>query len=167
MKKARTMSIPIKSIPVEPISGAAFAPFGTIIRHVDGVAIADAGSAFVHDPAAHQPVMEWVHLSEKVTLPLSVKRLEHHPFSAQTFLPHSSCPFLVVVCPSLPDGAPDPAGARAFEVPAMLGVTFNAKVWHRSLAPLVAPSAFVMAMMRTGRNDDTVFEDLGSALLIG
>ena len=154
------------TIKIEPISQAAFAPFGLVIEHVEGVAIADAGSAFVHDPAAQQPVMEWVRLSEKVTLPLSVTRLEHHPFSAQTFLPHSASPFLVVVCPTRDDGSPDPAGARAFEVPSTQGVTFHAKAWHRSLAPLSAPSAFVMAMMRTGRNDDNVFHDLDTVITV-
>ena len=150
----------------EPISEAAFAPFGTLIRHRDGVAIADASSAFVHDPAARQPVMEWVHMTESITLPLSVTRLEHHPFSSQTFLPHSGSPFLVVVCASFADGTPDVSGARAFEVPGTLGVTFHAKVWHRSLAPRTAPSAFVMAMMRTGRDDDTIFCDLDTLIEI-
>lgn len=151
-------------IQTEPMSEAAFAPFGLLVRHADGVAIADASSAFVHDRAAHQPVMEWVHLNEKVMLPLDVGRLEHHPFSSQTFLPHSDSPFLVVVCPSRADGAPDCAHARAFVVPRTSGVTFHARVWHRSLAPLAAPSAFVMAMMRTGRDDDTVFLDLDVAI---
>ena len=49
-------------------------------------------------------------------------------------------------------------------MPATVGVTFAAKVWHRSLAPLVAPSAFVMAMMRTGNGDDTVIRDLEMAI---
>ncbi len=153
-------------VPTEAISDVAFAPFGRVIRHADGAVIADASSAFAHDPAAHLPVLEWVHLTEKVTLPLAVTRLEHHPFSAQTFLPHADSPFLVVVCPSLADGSPDVTKARAFTVSARAGVTFHAGVWHRSLAPLVAPSAFVMAMRRTGRDDDTVFHDLANGFAI-
>lgn len=151
---------------IEPATPIAFAPFGTLIAHEPGVAIADAGSAFVHDPAAKHPTLEWVHLAEKVELPLRITRLEHHPFSAQTFLPHSSSPYLVIACPSRADGLPDIQAARAFEMPGTLGVTFNAKVWHRSLAPLKAPSAFVMAMMRTGENNDTVFCDLETPINI-
>jgi ureidoglycolate lyase len=147
----------LRALPVTP---AAFAPFGVVVQHASGAPIADAGSAFVADPVARQPVMEWVQLAESVAFPLAVTRLEHHPFSAQTFLPHSGSPFLVVVAPSLADGNPDVAGACAFIVPATSGITFHAKVWHRSLAPLSAPSAFIMAMMRTGRDNDTVFHDL-------
>jgi ureidoglycolate lyase len=154
-------------IKVEPISEAAFAPFGSIVRHAKGPVIADAGSAFVGDPRARLPVLEWVHLTQKVALPLTVTQLEQHPFSAQTFLPHSSSPYLVVVCPSLADGSPDISGARAFEMHPTTGVTFAATVWHRSLAPLDAPSAFVMAMMRTGNGDDTVVRDLEMAIGVG
>jgi ureidoglycolate lyase len=144
------------TIKMKPISEKAFAPFGRLIRHEAGVAIADASSAFFKGSMATLPVIEWVHLSESVSLPLKVTRLEHHPFSDQTFLPHSGSPYLVVVSSSQADGQPDLASARAFEVPGTIGVTFNAKVWHRSLAPLKAPSAFVMAMLRTGREDDTI-----------
>ena len=154
-------------IQVEPISEAAFSPFGMVILHRAGVAIADAGSAFVHAPEAIQPTLEWVHLREQIRLPLLVSRLEHHPFSAQTFLPHSDSPFLVVVCPSHTDGTPDIAHPRAFEVPSTCGITFSAGVWHRSLAPLVAPSAFVMAMMRTGADNDTVFHDMEPGFVVG
>ncbi len=153
-------------IRTEAISDEAFAPFGCVIRHTHGTAIADAGSAFAHDPTAELPVLEWVYLTEKITLPLDITRLEYHPFSAQTFLPHADSPFLVVVCPSLADGSPDITKARAFTVSAMAGVTFHARVWHRSLAPLAAPSAFVMAMRRTGRGDDTVFHDLANGFVI-
>jgi ureidoglycolate lyase len=154
------------SIRAVPITSAAFAPFGVVVQHAPGAAIADAGSAFAADPAARQPVMEWVHLAQSVALPLEVTRLEHHPFSAQTFLPHSGSPFLVVVTPPLADGGPDADGACAFIVPGTMGVTFHARIWHRSLAPLTAPSAFVMAMMRTGRDDDTVFHDLSSPVTV-
>jgi ureidoglycolate lyase len=154
------------AISVEPVSQNAFAPFGRIIQHANGAVIADAGSAFIHEPRATQPVLEWVHLTQKIALPLRVDQLEQHPFSAQTFLPHSNSPYLVVVCPSLADGSPDITGTRAFEMSPTLGVTFAAKVWHRSLAPLVAPSAFVMAMMRTGDGNDTVIRTLDVAIEI-
>lgn len=155
------------SIHVETLSHAGFAPYGSMIQHAPGAVIADAASGFVHEPEATIPTLEWVHLATGVSRPLAVHQLEHHPFSAQTFLPHSTTAYLVVVCPSRADGAPDISGARAFEVPPTVGVTFNAKVWHRSLAPLTAPSAFIMAMMRTGRNDDTVIVDLEAPILIG
>ena len=106
------------------------------------------------------PTLEWMRLTFRVELPLSVDTLEQHPFSDQTFLPQSDSPLIVFVCPSRPDGAPDAAGARAFHLPATMGVTFRRGVWHRSLAPLAAPSVFAMAMARTGRGDDSLVAKL-------
>jgi ureidoglycolate lyase len=155
----------MRTIRVEPISDAAFAPFGSIIRHSEDVSIADASHAYAGSGrTTNQPVLEWVRLADGVELPLSIHRLEQHPFSAQTFLPHGGCPFLVVVCPSLANGMPDADGLRAFEVPEHLGVNYLAKIWHHSLLPLRDLSAFVMAMRRTGNNDDTVFHQLEAVI---
>lgn len=142
------------------ITEAAFAPYGAVISHQPGVAIADASAAFSGGERAMQPVLEWVQLTTSVVLPTLVDKVEHHPFSDQTFLPHSQAPFLVVVCPARTDGSPDGEKAEAFVVPATNGVTFRRGVWHRSLAPLTAPSAFTMSMARTGRGDDTVIAAL-------
>jgi ureidoglycolate lyase len=160
----------LRAIRVAPISESAFAPFGSLVRHVEGVPIADASNAFAGaHPRANRPVLEWVRLAEGVQLPLAIERLEQHPFSAQTFLPHSGCPFLVVVCPALANGLPDALGLQAFEVPGHLGVNYAAGVWHHSLLPLqglsvFGPSVFVMAMMRTGNNDDTVFHPFAATV---
>lgn len=148
----------MRTISVEPISEAAFGPFGTLIRHGGGAPIADASDAFAGAlREANRPVLEWVRLDAGVRLPLAIQRLERHPFSAQTFLPQSGCPFLVVVCPTLPNGWPDAGAMRAFEVPGDSGVSYRAGAWHHSLLPLHGPSMFAMAMMRTGNNDDTEF----------
>jgi ureidoglycolate lyase len=148
------------SIKVEPMSAEAFQPFGNVIAHAAGAVIADASGAFSGAEPGMAPTLEWMRLTFRVELPLSVDTLEQHPFSDQTFLPQSDSPLIVFVCPSRPDGAPDAAGARAFHLPATMGVTFRRGVWHRSLAPLAAPSVFAMAMARTGRGDDSLVAKL-------
>lgn len=152
------------AIKVEPISEAAFRPFGALASHVAGEPLHVVSAAFAHLPDATIPALEWVRPVAQVALPITVDRLERHPFSAQTFLPQGKSPFLVVVCGSTADGEPDGASARAFLVPETVGVTFAAGVWHRSLAPLAPDTAYIMAMMRTGRDDDTEFRDLAAAL---
>lgn len=154
-------------IKAEPISEAAFRPFGALASHAAGEPLHVVSAAFAHLPDATIPALEWVRPPARVTLPIIVDRLERHPFSAQTFLPQGNSPFLVVVCGSLANGEPDAVSARAFLVPDTVGVTFAAGVWHRSLAPLAPDTAYIMAMMRTGRDDDTEFRDLPAPLHIG
>jgi ureidoglycolate lyase len=148
------------AIKVEPISEAAFRPFGALASHVAGEPLHVVSAAFAHLPDATIPALEWVRPTVQVSLPIAVDRLERHTFSAQTFLPQGKSPFLVVVCGSAADGGPDALSARAFLVPDTVGVTFAAGIWHRSLAPLAPDTAYIMAMMRTGRDDDTEFCDL-------
>lgn len=154
------------AIRIEPISEPAFRPFGALARHGAGEALHVVSAAFAHLPEATIPALEWVRPVAQVSLPITVDRLERHPFSAQTFLPQGNSPFLVVVCGSAADGGPDAASARAFHVPDSVGVTFAAGVWHRSLAPLAPDTAYIMAMMRTGRDDDTEFRDLSAPLVV-
>lgn len=154
-------------VKVEAISEAAFRPFGALASHIAGEALHVVGAAFAHLPDATIPVLEWVRPVAQVSLPVVVDRLERHPFSAQTFLPQGNSPFLAVVCGATEDGGPDASSARAFLVPETVGVTFAAGVWHRSLAPLAPETAYIMAMMRTGRDDDTEFRDLPAPLHVG
>ena len=85
----------------------------------------------------------------------TVRVLERHPFTTQTFAPltSSASAYLVIVAPSLPPGAvdahlpvprghdlpgrglPDLRGLRAFVASGAQGVTYGAGTWH---APMVA-----------------------------
>lgn len=154
-------------VTILPITDAAFAPYGALVRPAEGKAMTVVEAAFAHLPDAATPALEWVRLKDAITLPLTVERVERHPFSAQTFLPQGDSPLLVVVCDSGADGMPDPATTRAFALPADTGVTFHAGAWHRSLAPRNPNSAYVMAMMRTGRNDDTEIVTLSTPVVVG
>ena len=147
----------MRPIRPEPISEEAFLPFGRVIRHQGTSVIADAGASFEADACARIPVLEWVRPAQCIGLPFRVERLERHPFSAQTFLPDGNTSFMVLVCPSAVDGAPDLMSIRAFMAPPDVGIVFQRGVWHHSLAPLGQPSFFVMGMMRTGADNDTEF----------
>jgi ureidoglycolate lyase len=148
------------------ISSQAFSPFGGLVHHDAEQPLAVVSDAFAHHPDATIPALEWVRPKNSVSLPMQVEKLERHPFSAQTFLPHKQSSFLVVVCETDKDGAPKMASAKAFIVPSDIGVTFARGVWHRSLAPLEEGSGYTMAMMRTGRDDDTQFHDLAQPITI-
>lgn len=136
----------------------AFAPFGEFVaapaRHGDRrpysawLAPIEGLAPSFHTnlvPAAHAPVR--------------LTRVERHPHAAQVFLPLVGGRYLVVVAPSTADGAPDAAGARAFVVPATLGVAYRRGVWHAGITALDGPASFAVLMWR-GAADDDEFADV-------
>ncbi|MCP1560611.1 UNVERIFIED_ORG: ureidoglycolate lyase [Methylobacterium sp. SuP10 SLI 274] len=136
-----------RQIPVEPLTQAAFAPFGTVI---DKAAVAprpmNAGRARrFHDLAQvavagadGQVVIGFVE-AEPYTLPLSLSLVERHPLGAQAFIPLNAAPFLVVVCP---DEGGRPGRPRAFLTAPSQGVCYALGTWHGVLTPLERPQDF-------------------------
>lgn len=138
---------------------AAFAPFGVFVDMP-----AEAG--------ARRPYSEWLtpvsglalqfHTNRvpPSRLPLTLERVERHPHAAQVFLPLSVSRYVVTVLPSLGDGQPDLPRARAFVLPATLGVVYRAGVWHAGITALDAEASFAVLMWR-GSADDDVFAPVG------
>ncbi|MBA9069521.1 ureidoglycolate lyase [Methylobacterium sp. RAS18] len=130
-----------RRIPVEPLTQAAFAPFGTVI---DKAAVAprpmNAGRARrFHDLAQvavagadGQVVIGFVE-AEPYTLPLRLSLVERHPLGAQAFIPVNAAPLLVVVCP---DEGGRPGRPRAFLTAPGQGVCYAPGTWHGVLTPL-------------------------------
>lgn len=137
----------------QPPDATAFAPFGVFVD-----APARAGE--------RQPYSAWLapvgdltpsfhtNLVTPGTPPLQVRRLERHPHAAQVFLPLKGSRYLVVVAPTAAGGAPDPAGVRAFVVPATLGVAYRPGVWHAGITALDGPASFAVMMWRGAAVDD-------------
>ena len=136
-----------RRIAVEPLTQAAFAPFGTVI---DKAAVAprpmNAGKARrFHDLARvavagadGQVVIGFVE-AEPYTLPLRLSLVERHPLGAQAFIPLNAAPFLVVVCP---DEGGKPGRPRAFLTAPGQGVCYALGTWHGVLTPLDHPQDF-------------------------
>jgi len=150
----------------EPLTAAAFAPFGQVhtFHAAPGQNVIER--AFDRTPDAGRPVIALVNLETAATLPLELHRLERHPHSAQTFVPLTGARCLIAVCGNAPDGSPDLATLRLFVAGPDQAVTYDRAVWHHGITVLQAPSAFVMAMAQTGRNDDTEFHELPAPLQV-
>ncbi|BAU90227.1 ureidoglycolate hydrolase [Methylorubrum populi] len=136
-----------RQIPVEPLTQAAFAPFGTLIDRA-GVAPRpmNAGKARrFHDLAqvavagvGGRVVIGAVE-ADPYTLPLRLSLVERHPLGAQAFIPLDAAPFLVVVCP---DEGGTPGRPRAFLTAPGQGVCYAPGTWHGVLTPLDRPQDF-------------------------
>ena len=136
-------------VTAEPLTAAAFAPFGRVIDR-DQVAPRpmNAGKARrFHDLAEIAVAGEGGRVvvglveAEPYPVPLVVGLVERHPLGAQAFVPLNAAPFLVVVCPD-EDGRP--GRPRAFVTAPGQGVSYAPGTWHGVLTPFGAPQDFVV-----------------------
>ncbi|UOM34878.1 ureidoglycolate lyase [Acuticoccus sp. I52.16.1] len=157
----------MNEIIVEPLTAEGFAPFGTVVPPQ-----ADPGRTYVDGslanlrPAAH-PSLSMSARLEAASLPLTIRQMERHAFSSQTFVPTEPTSVLVVVAPHAADGGPDMARARAFATEGQTGFTFGADVWHHPLTLLEAPGRFAIFMWLDGTTGDEEFVDIEPMLVTG
>ncbi|HVE08318.1 MAG TPA: ureidoglycolate lyase [Paraburkholderia sp.] len=137
------------TLAIEPLTRAAFAPFGDVIE-LDGakqIPINLGTTIRYHDLAnvdvGEQGGRALVNLfrGQPRTLPFEVKMLERHPLGSQAFIPLNDKPYLVVVAPA---GELDPAAIRAFVTSGWQGVNYAKGVWHHPLLALAEVSDFIV-----------------------
>jgi len=143
-------------IPAEPLTGDAFAPFGTVLSAGmgrsslvnDGRGIrydAEHGLGFAGEPLP--PVLALYRIIPS-QLPFEVTAMEQHPLSSQTFVPMTGGRFLVVAALADGGGEPDPDTARAFIAGPDQAITYAGGVWHCPLVALDETADFAMMMWR-------------------
>jgi ureidoglycolate lyase len=159
----------------EPLDSASFASFGEVLsfnaasaRTVnDGWAqrsdlalgLDDGGSGVV-------PRLAFFRASHQ-SLPASIPFVEQHPHSSQVFLPLASRGFLVVVAPSLADGSPGVAEARAFLGAPGQGVNYRRGVWHGPITAIESDTDFLMLIWERDMPDDCIVQRLSPPLTVG
>lgn len=151
------------SLLVEPLTRAAFKPFGDVIQADDSVphfAINDGNTERYHDlariiPGADGHAIVSIFRGQPRTLPFSVTLMERHPRASQAFMPLSERPYLVVVAE--PAAPPTRADLRTFLCTGRQGVNYAPGVWHHPLLALDAVSDFlVIDRAGPGENCDVV-----------
>jgi ureidoglycolate lyase len=160
------MNTLLSPVSLKPLNADDFAPFGQVHELGDGPRRHYVAGAMERANDATHPQLWIATVQQAVTLPLTVKALERHPFSAQTFIPLNGCAYVVIVCGNAESGEPDLATLRAFSATANQGVTYARNVWHHGLSVLEARAQFVVSMSFTGRGDDDLFVPLPTTLSI-
>ncbi|HEY1998727.1 ureidoglycolate lyase [Paraburkholderia sp.] len=139
----------MKTLVIEALTKAAFAPFGDVIE-LEGarqVPINLGTTIRYHDLAKVDVTDEGgralVNLfrGQPRVLPFEVKMLERHPLGSQAFVPLNDKPYLVVVAPA---GQLDPRLMRAFVTSGWQGVNYAKGVWHHPLIALGEVSDFIV-----------------------
>jgi len=134
-------------LPIEPLTRAAFAPFGDVIE-----AAAARGDYPINDGTAQRHhdiaridcnagdghgLISIVHAQPR-ELPFAIVMLERHPLGSQAFVPLSPARYIVVVAES-PEAAP-----RAFLASGGQGINYHRGTWHHPLLALDAAADFLV-----------------------
>ncbi len=146
------------TIIAQPLTRAAFTPFGDVIEKsgAQNFAINEGNCVRYHDLAtvdlagpAARPLIN-IFAAQACALPLELKMVERHPLGSQAFMPLSRNRFLVIVCADTPTG---PAPPRAFVTAPGQGINLKRNVWHGVLTPLNEEAEFIV-VDRGGEGDN-------------
>jgi ureidoglycolate lyase len=100
--------------------------------------------------------------STPLPLPVTLKSMERHPLSSQTFYPLSANPYLVVVAPP---GELRETEIRVFIATSTQGVNYHPGTWHHYSLALNSVSDFLV-IDRGGREENCDEADLINPLVI-
>jgi ureidoglycolate lyase len=150
-------ALPVRQIALQALTVEAFAPFGQVTHLLSGERRNRIAGAYDRAAEANEPRLWIATVNQAVELPFTVRSLERHPYSAQSFMPIGGDDYLVVVCHAATDGRPDLSTLQAFKATSGQGVTYARNVWHHGLSVLTAPARFVVCMSFTEAGGDDVF----------
>ena len=134
------------AILAEPLTAAAFAPFGDVLDATGEFRLINGGLCARHHDRARLDIAEGragisIFNAEPCTLPYSFGLMERHPMGSQAFLPMTHAAFLVIVAP---DEGDRPGRPRAFLTNGVQGINLHRGTWHGVLTPLHAPGLFAV-----------------------
>ncbi|BAN22989.1 ureidoglycolate lyase [Caballeronia insecticola] len=158
----------MKKLAIEPLTRAAFQPFGDVIE-LDGakqipinlgttIRFHDLCNVDVTEQGGHTLVN--LFRGQPRALPFEIKMMERHPLGSQAFVPLDDRPYLVVVAPA---GNLDESKIRAFVTSGWQGVNYAKGVWHHPLLALGKVSDFIV-VDRGGEGHNLNEQDLKESL---
>jgi ureidoglycolate lyase len=158
----------MKKLAIEPLTRAAFKPYGDVIE-LDGakqipinlgttMRFHDLCNVDVTDQGGHAIVN--LFRGQPRVLPFECKMMERHPLGSQAFIPLDDRPYLVVVAPA---GDLVEAEIRAFVTKGWQGVNYAKGVWHHPLLALEKVSDYIV-VDRGGEGKNLNEQDLRESL---
>ncbi len=155
----------------QPLTRAAFAPFGDVIDPEGAEHFAINGGTIerYHDLATvtvgeQGRVLISLATCNRVTpLPYCIPLVERHPLGSQAFIPLNATPLWVVVAP--PGDHPEPHQLQAFISNGHQGVNYHPGVWHMPLMTPDAEQRFII-VDRGGAGDNCEEYSLPQAVVL-
>ena len=138
-----------KTLAVQPLSKAAFAPFGDVVEADPAtMRLINSGTTErYHALARPEALGEGAELiislfrGQPRRLPYLVDMVERHPFGSQSFHPLQDRPWLVIVAG---DEGGRPGAPPVFMATGRPGVNYRANIWHHPLMALGETSDFLV-----------------------
>jgi len=153
-------------IKAQPLTEAAFAPFGQVLAHKMGdPARHNFAAELFNDRPAARPNLR-VQRTEPTSLPYVASMIERHRRSSQMFAPISGGSYLVMVFPSAADGHPLVEKGCAFAARGDQAINYNRDVWHHGFLALERPGTFLMLRWEDGTSGDEEFRPLPNPIRI-
>jgi ureidoglycolate lyase len=129
-------------IKAQPLTAAAFAPFGDVLDATGEFRLINAGLCQRFHDLARIDCDDRTGLSifnaEPRALPYTFDLIERHPLGSQAFIPMTALPFLVIVAAN-PQATP-----CAFVTNGAQGINLHRGAWHGVLTPLHASGLFAV-----------------------
>jgi ureidoglycolate lyase len=130
----------------QPLTAAAFAPYGDVLDATGDFRLINAGMCQRHHDRARIDVGDAktgisIFHAQPRALPYDFDLVERHPDGSQAFVPMTEHPFLVIVAP---DDAGQPGTPLAFLTNGAQGINLLRGTWHGVLTPLHAPGLFAV-----------------------
>lgn len=155
-----------QTLPIEPLTKAAFAPFGDVIeadpatmRLING-GTTERYHALGRAEALGEgaEVILNIFRGQPRSFPYKIDMMERHPFGSQSFHPLDNRPYLVVVAE---DDSGTPGIPRVFLARGDQGVNYRAGTWHHPLMSLEKVSNFLIVdRLGPGYNLEEYFYEL-------
>lgn len=149
----------METLPVEPLTPDAFAPFGSVVTTEDAEQriINEGTTTRFHDltavdvsDAGGRACMSLFRATARPR-PIAIRMLECHPLGSQTFFPLEPDGWLVVVAQG--GETPDLATLRCFRATGTQGVTYAKGAWHHPVLVL-KPMQDFFVIDREGPGDN-------------
>lgn len=163
----------MRTLTIEPLTKAAFAPFGDVIETAgsDHFMINNGSTqrfhrlAEVQTATADDKAIISIFRAQPLEMPLTVRMLERHPLGSQAFVPLKGKPFLIVVAPV--GDVPLAGEVRAFITDGVQGVNYHRGVWHHPILTIAQEDDFlVVDRSGEGNNcDEHFFAEVDCVLL--
>ncbi len=139
----------MKSVIANPLTAAAFAPFGDVIEKGGGEQFSiNRGNCIRHHALAtaevtgdDASVIISIFCGQPYGLPHVLDMVERHPLGSQAFYPLSTNQWLVIVAP---DASGKPGLPQAFLARGDQGINLKPGIWHGVLTPLDVPADFLV-----------------------
>jgi ureidoglycolate lyase len=146
----------VRTLQLEALTAAAFAPFGDVIdaeAPCERLSINDDRTqrhhALAHVDCAGEAAIS-LFRAQAIDSGFSLQRLERHPLGSQAFINVSGNPYAIVVAPP---GPFDERLVRGFLASRWQSINYHCGVWHHYLLALEAASDFVV-VDRVGPGDN-------------